>query len=328
MFLQRAILIIAVAMLTHAPAQISSDIRREASNLDDLVNTGRYVEATKLTKSILDRLHVWQRDDAALVFLAYLGKAAVEQGQPRLALQIFNSAEALKLRTWDRYYEPALAREKAALSYAAGEYGVAAELAARAYRISVDHNYYRIRAEYCHSLQALALLRMGSLTDAERLASTAAKAVGKKHPNHPVFAPRILYVACVVTAQSGKFADAEAFCRRGLDASSASNRETRDVSLGHLAFAEYWLRAGDLIRSRESALTAVELTKRLFGTHHQDMVQALVLLASIETKEGNSEAARSRVNEAVKIASAMFGEESAAATLPTSALSVDGKKSP
>lgn len=306
-------------------SQVSYDIGREASHLDELVNGGKYLEAAKLGKSLLDRLHIWQQDDQALVFLAYLGKASVEQGQPRLAFKLFDSADAINARTWNRYYEPALLREKAALSYAAGEYVAAADLAARAYRTSIDHNYYRVRAEYCHSLEALALLRMGRLAEAERLASIAAKAVPKKTTNRPVFAPRILYAACVVAAHSGNLVDAEAFCRRGLDDALSSGSETRDLSLGYLAFAEFWLQAGDLAQSRESALRAVDLTKKMFGTHHQDMVEALTILALVNAKSGDVDAARCRVDEAARIAAAMFGIGSTAAALPARTLAAQGQ---
>lgn len=309
-------------------AQHAVDIQRDASHLDDLVNTGRYGEAANLTKSILDRLHAWQQDDAAPVFLAYLSKAALETGHPEQASTLLKSAEGVLSRARDNHYEPSLVREKAALSYAAGEYAAAAELSGKAYRLSVEQNYYKIRAEYCHSIQALALLRMGNVREAERLAMNAAKAVPGKHPNHPVFAPRILYSACIVSAHAGRKADAEAFCRRGLDAASTGNRETRDLSVGYLAVAEYHLKTGDQARSREAALKAVDITRRLFGTRHQDMVEALVILATLDKEEGDHEAARGRVNEAAKIAAALFGEGSPVAALPGRVLLPEARSEP
>jgi hypothetical protein len=54
-----------------------------------------------------------------------------------------------------------------------------------------------------------------------------------------------------------------------------------------LALAEAYLEAGDLARSREAAAKNVEITARLFGEQHQDMVQALGLLAQISAKQGN-----------------------------------------
>lgn len=321
---QLAILTIVLAVLlgtSSAYAQVLSDIPREVSRLDDLVHTGRYVEAMKLAKVILDRLSVWQRDDRALPFLVYLGKAAVETGQPHQASTIFKSAEVLSATSWDKdYYEAALVREKAALYYAAGEYAAAAAAAARAYRLSNGHNYYRIRAEYCQSLQALAVLRMGNVREAERLALIAVKAAPKKRGKYSVFVPRILYTACIVTGHAGKTPDAEAFCRRGLEIASDAKGETRDLSLGYLAQAEIQLQAGDLARSREAALRGAEITNRLFGTQHQDMVDALVLQAMIHVREGDSNAARAKVNEASKIATALFGAGSAAATLPARVL--------
>lgn len=320
-------LAVAIAILPGPSAQSSTEISREASRVDDLINAGHYAEAAKVIQSMLDLLHARQREDDALVFLAYLGKAAVEQGRPEFAGRVFQSADTLQSRTMLSYYEPVLLREKAAFQYAAGEYGNAAELAAQAQRAAMDWHYYRIRAEYCRSLQALALLRMGNVAEAKRLAAIAAQAVPKKGGYHPGFAPRILYSACVVMAQAGEFAPADGFCRRGLEEALRSKTETRDLSLGHLAFAEYWLQAGDLTRSRESAVRAAELTKRLFGPQHQDMVDALVIEAMIDWREGNTEGARAKTNDATRIAAALFGAGSAAAARPAHALPPEGPTS-
>ncbi len=297
------------------------DIYRDASRLDELVNVGKYSEAMEFGQSILDRLNLRQRRDQAYIFLAYLGKAALESGLPRQASAMLNAAEAVAARNLGyRYYEPVLFREKAALHYAAAEYAAAAEAAVRAYRLSNEHDYYRIRSEYCHSLQALALLRMGNVREAERLALIAAKAAPTKTDAYPLFAPRILYAACIVEGYAGRMTDAEAFCRRGLEISSNAKLENRDLSLGYLALAEVRLQAGDLTRSREAALRSNEIVNRLFGSQHQDTVDALILLAKIDVREGDLDAARDKVNQAIRIAAVLFGEGSTAAELPARVL--------
>lgn len=265
---------------------------------------------------MLDRLHIWQHDDQALAFLAYLAKAAVETGRLGPAWTIFHSAETLDTQIWDKYYEPALFREKAACYYAAGEYDAASLAAAKAYQLSNEHDYYRIRAEYCRSVQALALLRAGNIIEAEKQALAAVRVAPKKPGKHLVFAPRILYTACVVESHAGKMADAAAFCNLGLEIAAASKLETRDLSLGYLSLAEAQLQAGDLVRSREAALKSADLSTKLFGTEHQDMVDALDLLAMISLREGDKAAARARVTEATKIATTLFGAGSPGAGIP------------
>jgi tetratricopeptide (TPR) repeat protein len=290
--------------------------RRASTNLSTMV----YVDATKLASAVLDRLHLWQRDNQALAFLAYLGKAAVETGRISQAFTILNSAETLSSQLWDNYYEPALLRERATLHYAAAEYDIAAQVAAKAYRQSEERKYYKIRAAYCQSIEALALLRQGNVSEAEKLVLTAVKAAPKKPGKYPVFAPRILYSACLVESHAGKTADAEAFCQRGLQIAVFPKLENRDLPLGYLALAEARLQAGDLAASREAALKSADLTARLFGTEHQDMVDALNLLAHVSLKEGDASAARVHVNKAIKIATALFGEGSPGAGIPSRTL--------
>ena len=71
---------------------------REASTLDDLVNEGRYAEATSHAKSVLDRIRLWRQGDVALVLLAYLGKIDVETGRLREASEVVDSGETLASR--------------------------------------------------------------------------------------------------------------------------------------------------------------------------------------------------------------------------------------
>ncbi|MFN7921415.1 MAG: hypothetical protein U0Q16_15035 [Bryobacteraceae bacterium] len=315
------LLLVGTSLITGALAQAPTGVSSELNRVDELVNSGRYSEATRLADSIVWRLPGLEKEGYSVVFLTYLAKAAVEQGHMKEALTRFESAEAANARS-DKRYHPALIREKAALLYAAGEFRLAGELAGQAHRAMVSIRASTLRAEYCRSLQALALLRSGRTSEAEYLAMMATKVLPKKLGDHPFFAPRILYAACVTTAHAGKFAAAEKFCRRGLDAALATKNETRDLVLGHLAYAEYWLQAGDLEKSRESAMTASSITKRLFGDQHQDSVEALVILAAVDRKEGRSGDARSKVGEAVAIATAMFGKGSAAAAVPARALEV------
>ena len=166
----------------------------------------------------------------------------------------------------------------------------------------------------------MALLRAGKVSQAEMLSLSAVKEGPKKAGKYFVFAPRILYTACVVESHLEKYAAAEAYCRRGLEIAEQWKRETRDLSLGHLALAEAYLEAGDLTRSREAAAKSAEITVRLFGEQHQDMVQALGLLAQVSAKQGNTTEACSQANRAVKIGTAVFGAGYAGAAGPVRAL--------
>lgn len=192
--------------------------------------------------------------------------------------------------------------------------------AAKAFRLSEEHDYYRIRAEYCHSVAALALLRMGNIVEAEKWALTAVKAAPKKPGKHLLFAPRILYAACVVESHAGKIADAEAFCNLGLQIAAYSKLETRDLSLGYLALAEAYLQADDLVHSRGAVSKSADLTKKMFGTQHQDMIDALDLLAMISLRQGDKIGACNRAREAINIANVLFGVGSAGSRIPARVL--------
>ena len=154
---------------------------------------------------------------------------------------------------------------------------------------------------------------MGKLPEAQELALNAAKAVSTKPRKLPVFAPRILYAACVVEAHEGRFRDAQAFCRRGLEIANLTKIETRDLSLGYLALAEVYLQAGDLTRSRESALKSVALTVKLFGWKHQDMLDALEVLTQVSQGEGKATEACVRARDSATVAKALFSESVASA---------------
>jgi tetratricopeptide (TPR) repeat protein len=247
---------------------------------------------------------------------AYLSRSCTEMGLVGKASNFIKAAENTLVKVEDQY-PIAFYRQKAALSYAVGSYNDAAKVAAKAYHLGTRGAF---RAEYSHGIQALALLRLGNLPEAEKAVVSAMKAAPKNVGKYPVYGPRLLYAACVVESHAGKAVDAEAFCRRGLEAATLTKRETRDLSLGYLALAEAQLQSGDLAHSRESAQKAADLTTKLFGTQHQDMVDALDLLALISLKEGDATAARVRVAEAIKIATALFGERTSGAGIPAHAL--------
>jgi hypothetical protein len=63
-------------------------------------------------------------------------------------------------------------------------------------------------------------------------------------------------------------------------------QESRDLSLGYLALAEFHLQSGDLVHSREAALESIGQTKRLFGTQHQDrLMRSICWVRSVSGKE-------------------------------------------
>jgi len=301
-------------------AQSRKQISEQTSEVDDLVNEGEYEHAAQLAKLLFEQLKMWGRDEHSVLSLAYIGNAQTELGHLGDAVNTLGLADALSSSLGSTYYDATLRRETAALYYALAGYDEAAANAAKAVRLSQERNSPKIRVAYCKSIEALALLRIGKLSEAELLVASAVKECPKKPGKSPVFAPRILYAACVVESHAGNFADVEAYCRRGLDIASQSKRETRDLSLGYLALAEAQLQAGDLAHSREAATKGRDLTVKLFGEQHQDMVQALSLLAKVSAKEGNMADACADANRAVKIATALFGANSPGAAGPIRAL--------
>jgi tetratricopeptide (TPR) repeat protein len=306
--------------ISPAFTQTSAEMSRAKSRVDELINGGSYRAATDVANSMLQRLHFSDRADQAGLLVVYLGKVAVETGQFGAASRILTSAEALSSRSWGANFDAALLRERAVFYYEVGQYDAAVAAAAKAYKLSDELHYYQIRAAYCQSIQALALLRTGHTEDGARLALMAVKSVPRKANNHPLFAPRILYAACVVESHLGNYTDAEAYCRRGLEIAAQSKRDTRDLSLGYLALGEAYLQAGDLPRCHEAALKSTDVTRRLFGTEHQDMVSGLGLLAQVVANEGNSNGACARAKEAVKIATRLFGSGSLGVAGATSVL--------
>jgi tetratricopeptide (TPR) repeat protein len=301
-------------------AQSRQQISEQTFEIDDLVNEGEYEHAAQLAKLLFEELKMWGRDEHSVLSLAYIGKAQTELGHLGDAVNTLGLADALSSSLGTTYYDATLRRETAALYYALAGYHEAAAGAAKAVRLSQERNSPKIRVAYCKSIEALALLRIGKLSEAELLAASAVKECPKKPGRSPLFAPRILYAACVVESHAGNFADAEAYCRRGLDIASQSKRETRDLSLGYLALAEAQLEAGDLAQSREAATQGRDLTVKMFGEQHQDMVQALGLLAKVSAKEGNMTHACANASRAVKLAAALFGERSPGAAGPIRAL--------
>jgi tetratricopeptide (TPR) repeat protein len=292
----------------------------EVAKLDDLLDQGEYVYAARSAASLLERLHVWGPDREAILVLTHIGKSQIELGRFGEAVKVLSQANALASTIPYYFYDPALFRETALLQLEVGEYQAAANTAAKAVKLAQDHNQERLRVGYCRSIEAMALLRLGKPDDAELLSLKAVKTCPKKAGKYFVFAPRILYTACLVASHQEKYADAEEYCRRGLEIAQQWKRENRDLSLGYLAFAEAYLEAGDLARSREAAAKNVEITARLFGEQHQDMVQALGLLARISAKQGNMSEACTQAERAVRIATALFGAGSAGAAGPVRAL--------
>lgn len=301
------------------PAQSSLKFQ-EVNELDDLIDRGEYAHAAPLATLLWEQQHTWGPDQESILVLTHLGRSQVELGRLGDAVKILSEANTLAPTIPNNRYDPALFRETAVLQLELGEYDAAAGTAAKAVHLADDQNQDRLRVGYCRSIEAMALLRLGKPDDAELLSLKAVKACPKKAGKYFVFAPRILYTACLVESHQEKYSDAEEYCRRGIEIAQKWKRENRDLSLGYLALAEAYLEAGDLVRSREAAAKNVEITARLFGEQHQDMVQALGLLARISAKQGNVSDACTQANRAVKIATALFGAGSAGAAAPTRVL--------
>jgi len=314
-------IVIAVGpVVIHSSAQNRQQKLQEVTQLDDLIDEGEYAYAARFAVSLLERLHTWGPDYESILVLTHIGKSQIELGRLGEAVKVLSEANALAPTIPSNRYDPALFRETAVLQLELGEYEAAVGTAAKAVHLADDQNQERIRVGYCRSLEAMALLRLGKAGDAELLSLKAVKACPKKAGKYFVLAPRILYTACLVESHQQNFVDADEYCRRGLEIAQQWKRENRDLSLGYLALAEAYLEAGDLARSREAAAKNVEITARLFGEQHQDMVQALGFLAQISAKEGKTAEACSQADRAVKIATTLFGAGSAGAAGPIRAL--------
>jgi len=293
--------------------------QQDASTIDDLIANGQYGRASRFVKIRLDRMRLLEAPfDEAAPLLAYAGKLDVEIGRLSDAAEALKAAEASARIFY--YWEPAVAREQAALDLARGDHAAAAAAAAKAYRLSHERGYSAIRAAYCENIEALAQLRMGNVSQAEQLVLEALKAVPNSGDLSLFFAPRILYTACLVESYRSNRSVAEAQCLRGMKMAERSRAESRDSSLGHLAFAESYFQSRDFVRSRESSLKALELTYRLFGPQHQDAVEALQMLALVDMREGKVVEARKRAQNAIKIAKELFGEGSLGVIRPTRTL--------
>jgi hypothetical protein len=57
------------------------------------------------------------------------------------------------------------------------------------------------------------------------------------------------------------------------------------------------VQAGEWKRAREAALQSATITSKLFGTHHQDILDANKLLAKIHFQEGDSAGAQARAEK-------------------------------
>jgi tetratricopeptide (TPR) repeat protein len=226
-------------------------------------------------------------------------------------------AENLRAKLPGSGYEIALLRERAELRYAEGDFDRAAEAAEQAYQRLRSSNGSIHRAEYCRSLRALALLRLGHSNQAQQIATGVARTLRRGQGTSRGFTPRIHQHLCIVFAHKApesRTASDEGSCRKGLAlAARRDKRETRDLVLGHLAYSEYWLKAGDLVRARESADQAIAISRRLFGDLHQDLATALTLLAAVDEQEGATESAGRRKAEAARILDRLFGADSDAA---------------
>lgn len=293
---------------------------QQVSELDDLINRGEYEHGIKVAQFLSQQQRAWGPNKESVFVLTHIGNAQVELGRIADAVQAISQANTLAPTIGDNFYEVALLRETAVLQLELGQYQAAASVAAKAVKLALDRNLEGLRIGYSRSIQAMALLRLGNPSDAELIVLKAVKNCPKKTGKYFVFAPRILYTACLVESHQQNFAEADEYCRRGLEIAQVWKRETRDLSLGYLAQAEAYSEAGDLARSREAAAKSVEITTRLFGEQHQDIVQALGLLARVNAKQGNMPEACAQANRAVKIAVNLFGPISAGAGILTRAL--------
>ena len=286
--------------------------------VDDLIAKGKYGVASRFLKTRLDLKGVYGKNYDATPFLVYLGELEVKIGHLSEAQDALKAAE-VSAHTSD-YWKPALSRQQAALYFARGEYAAAVTAAAKAYRSSRDWHYWNIRSAYCESIEAMAQLRIGNITEAEQLVLDALKIVPKGSGKSLFFAPRILYSACLVESHRGNHSMAEAYCQRGIEMTAKSRVVTRDLSLGYLALAECYFLKGDFVRSRRSGLRVLELTNKLFGSKHQDVVEALQVLALLDVKESKTGEARMHAQNALQIAKQVFGEGSEGVVRPTRTL--------
>ncbi|MGD0297893.1 MAG: hypothetical protein ABSE86_12310 [Bryobacteraceae bacterium] len=119
-------------------------------------------------------------DEQSVQSLTYIGRAQVELGLFGEAVKALGTAEGFSSRAGSTYYDAALLRETAALYHALAGYDEAAASAAKAVRLSQERNLPKIRVAYCKSIEAIALLRIGKLSEAEILATSAVKECPRK----------------------------------------------------------------------------------------------------------------------------------------------------
>jgi len=218
------------------------------------------------------------------------------------------------------YWRPAVTREQAALYFTSGDYVAAVSAAEKACKLSQDRGYSKTRVAYCQSIGALAQLRLGNVTRAEQLVLEALKIMPPRADGSIFYAPRILFAACLVETHRGDLSVAEGYCLRGIKMAERSRATSRNLSLGHLALADFYFQTGDFGKSRASALKALEVTSKLFGPKHQDTVEALQILALVNEREGKADEARKRAESAVEIARQLFGGGSPGVVRPRQTL--------
>lgn len=285
--------------------------RNREVSVFDLTSRGEYKEAFKFAKDLLSQEALGQIPPAILPFTyVYIAKLNTEVGLLQFADRLLDRAESLRTSIPD-FWEPLVSRERAELQLASADYERARESAEHAVRSSPKSKAYRTLLAYGRALLAIAHLRSGHLAPATASFDTALDAVPKNPAEMLIVAPRILYTACLLESHKGNYEQGRELCLRGLNSLEKAGITSRDVSLGLLALSESHLLAGDTAKSAEIAKQSLELTRKMFGRSHQDMIQALWLLARAASRDGRDEEARTLATQAVTLSESLFGQESA-----------------
>lgn len=262
-------------VLLLAAAQLSVNFSRDSDRIDAYMVEGRYNEAITLLNALLRPADSSNQQYEIAPLLVKSATLAVEIGRLDEAERELVAADAVAAREQSPSRSAAIARERAALLLAKGDFPQARTAAHNAVKLSRQYGYYKIRIAYAQSLEALAALELNDTEAAAKLTQEALKAIPKRRAKQSFFAPRILYAAARVASRQGDHATAETHCRRGL----AMHPAARDASLGHLALAEILLAAGNREAGRQAVETSLRLTRELFGDQHQDAARARLLLA-------------------------------------------------
>lgn len=290
----------AFSFLVHAQ-YLRSD--REASLIDEMLCHGDYVEALKLTER---DLLIPEADTGPLT--PYVGALFIEVGKLEMADRVLNLQPDKAYATGSN--RAALARERAALLLAKGEYKLSAAEAIEAYKFSVSDRTYKSRRAYAASIAAESLLRSGDLNEAREYASRSLKSVENQKRSASFFIPRVFYTACLVASYSSSPQTAEPLCLRGLALTKRSRKPTRDLSLGYLALAEARLKNGNFRGSKDAAIQCLTLAKTLFGPVHQDAVNALELMSIADARGGRRADAQNEAGRSLALARRLFGPNS------------------